>query len=230
LLTNNVTLRRVYVMSHGAGLADAPLDWYVQFSPNRGRESHNYLLWLSQHALDKDVADIVWFCQARIDGYMQSKLWPRLPQINARTGFIGLSIIEKATCDAGSYPGLSPLIIQIYAMVNQDYCHGHWVAAYNGAFAVSRRRIRAHTPHLYRNLANALQANLSETHLHVDQMPGGHPGRPSSVVDPSLGYALERSWNLIFKCKEFAVNFCCESETAPNPEKCRVSDCQCFDD
>lgn len=222
-LMKNADIARVFLYTHSSTpLQDVPAGWIVKESgSNKGRESENYLSFLVDHM--HEVNDIVWFSQSRPDGYMQDKLWQRLPLITQRTGMIGLSIWEQVSCDAGIYPGLGKLIEQIYAMVYQDFCHGTWTAFFNGEFAVSRKRIQRHTVRLYKHLRDDLDAPVSDTWIHVDQLPGGNSHRESTLVDPALGYAMERTWNLVFGCTD-APGPCCVGN-----EACPVDSCQCLD-
>jgi hypothetical protein len=229
-------LARVFLYTHApAGslpASEVPPDWAVFHSDNAGRESHNYLNFLAQHA--RNTSDLVWFSQARPDHYMNDKLWPRLPLITHRTGMLGLSIIETCDCDGRAYPQLGPLLREVHAMALHQFCgtaHTGGTARsgaphtyrcfFNGEFVVSAQRIRGQPHRLYTYLRDALQAPAGHW-LHA---ASAAPGRqPSSVADPTFGFVMERSWNLLFKCLRMELPVCCEGAVACEPDMCQCLD------
>ena len=213
-------LSRVFLYSHSqTSLEGVPEWWIVNSGPNVGREAENYLSFLvdNLHSLN----ELVFFSQSRPDAYMEDKLWPRLHLVTNQTGMIGLSIWETQSCDGSIYPGLGPLIQQIYAMATGNFCHGTWRSFYNGEFVVSRKRIQKHARHFYETLLEATRLPRSEDWIHKDQQPNG--GWPSTPSNPALAYALERTWNVIFRC------FTPKEPCCLGNERCIESSCQCLD-
>lgn len=225
-LLQHVQLARIYLYTHtDQALAGVPSGWIVHVAHyNMGRESENYLTFLVEHL--HDVNELVWFSQSRADGYMQDKLWKRLPLITERTGMLGLSIWETVDCSAGIYPGLGELIREVYAMVHHQFCHGQWTAFFNGEFVVSRARLQKHTTRFYKMLRDDLDLPASESWIHLDMRPAGlteAERMKSTPTNPALGYALERTWNVIWRCEDPPVPCCVKDEPCP------VDSCQCLD-
>jgi hypothetical protein len=229
-------LARVFLYSHApAGTISPesiPQDWILFHSENAGRESHNYLTFLTHHA--GNTSDLVWFSHALLDHYMTDKVWPRLSLITRRTGMLGLSIIERCDCDGGAYPKLGTLLREVHAMALGQFCGAGgtpsapgvakgaphaWTCFFNGEFVVSKRRIAAQPHRLYTYLRDALRAPPSHwLHMAYEE------GRVSTVSNPTMGFVMERSWNLLFKCLRMEKEVCCQGSVA-----CEAGMCQCED-
>jgi hypothetical protein len=229
-------LARVFLYSHapaGTISRDAiPADWILFHSENAGRESHNYLTFLTHHA--GNTSDLVWFSHALLDHYMVDKVWPRLSLITRQTGMLGLSIIEKCDCDGRAYPKLGTLLREVHAMALGQFCGAGgtpsapgvakgaphaWTCFFNGEFVVSKRRIEAQPHRLYTYLRDALRAPPNHwLHMAYEE------GKVSTVSNPTMGFVMERSWNLLFKCLRMEKEVCCEGSVA-----CEPGMCQCVD-
>jgi hypothetical protein len=216
---------RVFFNTQGTlNVSGVPASWTVtHLSPNRGTENHGYMHFLAHQKWE--TADFVWFSQAIPDHYMADKLWIRLPLLTNRTGMLALALIDRCSCDecGGGSMGLRVRLREIYAMANRAFCHGSWPAFYNGEFIVSKKRIQAQSEWLYRYLLEVLEAPADHfTHEDVKYYPpAAH--LTSTPENPHLGYTLERSWNILFKC--FNATRCCEE----NVTACEPDFCQCLD-
>jgi hypothetical protein len=97
--------------------------------------------------------------------------------------------------------------------------------SYKGQFIVSAKRIRGVRRGVYHGLWDALVGPTSWAHneefLH---------GSRDSMNAPSLGYTIERLWNILFQCESPEIGWRCPSLLSRWREGGDTSDCQCFDD
>ncbi len=232
---------RVFLLTHGActaagtpvGAANVtlPPSWRVTCLPNFGKESYAYLRWLEAHA-HGDASPIVWFSQAQPDDYMQPRLWPRLPLLTRRTGMLGLALVLDAACDGSSEAALGPYLGALHFAATGRFCaeQPRWTVFWNGEFIVSAQRLRRQPASLYAALRAALE--LPDGHaVHTADARWAEPksGEPSTRANPLFGYAMERSWNVLWNCTAMHLPGRCGCD-AEHPEGCVANACQCLDD
>jgi hypothetical protein len=216
---NNSTRRGIELeMLHTKG-ALSSVQWFIIEIPNWGREAYAYLRFLEQHKRLASLADFVWFSQSpALPESNTALLWKRLGRLSKNTGMLGLGhVLDPKTdknltggCDQvggpGWYRAIAPHIASLYFASQRSICKCCWTLFLNGEFIVSRTRLMRIPIWILTAARETLE--LPDEHpIHADkrwrEIPRGS-NLPvyglSTRNSPLFGYAIERSWNLLFNC------------------------------
>ena len=217
------SLTRVFVYSKGA-----PPFPNATVLPNVGRESHTYLSHILHHyhALPTHLV----FVQAVPNNF--EVYTKRLALFTNRTGLLNLGGEDASTCD-GSDAYKMVRLREIYVLTHRAFCPREpFISFMNGQFAVSRHRVLSNPLHVYKYLADMLDAPASHfVHADVEDI---WPSLQQSMRDKAasnnanyFSFVMERAWTVLFRCRIAPRAFaCCR---APG-EACAAGSCQCEDD
>ncbi|KAF3920950.1 hypothetical protein ABW20_dc0106379 [Dactylellina cionopaga] len=203
----------------------------VTILPNEGREGGTYL----HHIISRwdDLANHTLFIQA--EPHSPSRIISRLKNYfePTRTGMLDLGYRELRGCscldcrDEYGFRDETNFIPDLMATAHHIKCDENTRVdiSYKGQFIVSATRIRSAKKALYESINNKL---VGENRIKLG-------GAEDSLDAPVFGYAVERSWNILFQCADLtgAMDMCpgltllktgFGDLQRPNPE-----DCGCMD-
>lgn len=186
---------------------------------------------ISRPASVYGLADHTVFMQPEISWHWIAK--PRMDLFDpSSTGFLSFGPYLISVCGQdGLGNGNYERMRDIYTLIYDSFCPPTGqLASYAGQFVVSRRRILRNRYEKYLNLRNLLEAPI-EHWIHreggwfkwkgsTDEGPAKNPTGPHN---PFLGHALERSWPVIFDCRDPSIAESCTDEIIDQKL------CQCFD-
>lgn len=223
LLRSHVpALTRIFVYSKGT----APFP-NATVLPNVGRESHTYLSHIVRHF--HALPSLLIFVQAVPNNYeIYAK---RLAVLSNHTGLLNLGGADASTCE-GSEAYKMVRLREIYVLTHRTFCPREpFISFMNGQFAVSRHRVLANPLHVYKYLADMLDAPPSHfVHADVEDI---WPDlqlriRESSASNNAnyFSFVMERAWTVLFRCRIVPQAYACCSSVG---DVCAAGSCQCED-
>lgn len=121
---------------------------------------------------------------------------------------------------------------EIYVLTHRTFCPREpFISFMNGQFAVSRHRVLANPLHVYKYLADMLDAPPSHfVHADVEDI---WPDlqlriRESSASNNAnyFSFVMERAWTVLFRCRIVPQAYACCSSVG---DVCAAGSCQCED-
>jgi len=181
---------------------------------NMGRESGVYLHYILANY--NNLPRHVIFLQADVEGI--DNVLAVLNQATEQTGFLGLGVWVRCTCDnCNMIPGKLVRIRELWALATGTLCLGDFRANIRGQMLVSRERIHRHRPDFYLLLRQSLFAQpghaLHDDDRYIDDTEFKQFMRivvdTMGAHDSLFGHVMERMWSVIFGCYgEEAVEGC----------------------
>ena len=216
------TLTRVFVYSKG------PIRFpNATVLPNVGRESHTYLSHILHHY--HELPSHLIFVQAVPNNY--EVYARRLAVLSNHTGLLNLGGEDASTCE-GSEAYKMVRLREIYVLTHRAFCPREpFISFMNGQFAVSRHRVLANPLHIYKYLADMLDAPPSHfVHADVEDIwlelqPRMRDNSASNNAN-YFSFVMERAWTVLFRCRIAPQTYAC-CRTAD--DVCAAGSCQCED-
>jgi hypothetical protein len=185
---------------------DQLLEPIVIHMPNQGREGGTFLT----HIYERwdDLASHTMFIQAEMHHFGDAI--NRLSDyLIPATGILNLGMHFTCSCLRCTEPWdenrAFPRIIEMYTMVNGEFCDDAVPISYLGQLVVSQARIRANEREFYKYVLDTLVSDM-ENPIHKDPRQDMFNDSPSN---PYFGHTIERAYLVLFGATGTSVAHSC---------------------